>query len=234
MDILGPFSTSSMIEHKYFLSVINDYSRYSWIILMKFKSKTSKIINYFIYFTQPLFKVIIKTIRSDNDLEFLWKDLYLTHGIHHQTSYVDTPQQNGLVERNHQHLLEVTRAIIFQYKLPDFFWSRALSYVFYIINHLPSRLLQYKCLFTLTYHVTPDYSLMITFGCLVFSCSTKHSRTKLVSRYHKCIYLGIKNDVKCHILYDLYNRNLFISRVTIFFEHLLHFRNKQSPCQITP
>ena len=33
-------------------------------------------------------------------------------GIHHQSTCVNTPQQNGIVERKNKHLLEVARAIL--------------------------------------------------------------------------------------------------------------------------
>lgn len=38
----------------------------------------------------------------------------MEQGIHHQTFYIDTPQQNGIAERKHQHDLGVIRAILFQ------------------------------------------------------------------------------------------------------------------------
>lgn len=61
--------------------------------------------NMFLFFQ---FNTTIKIIRSDNGPGFFLKDFYSTQGIHHQTSYVYTPQQNMLVERRHQHLLGVT------------------------------------------------------------------------------------------------------------------------------
>jgi len=52
----------------------------------------------------------------------------LSKGIIHQTSCVPTHQQNGVVERKHKHLLETSRANLFQSKLPIKFWGDCVSY----------------------------------------------------------------------------------------------------------
>jgi len=62
----------------------------------------------------------VKIIRSDNGQEFLgpMKQFYQQKGIIHQTSCIDTPKQNGRVERKHRHILKVARAFHFQAHLP--------------------------------------------------------------------------------------------------------------------
>jgi len=39
MDIWGPFSQSSIRGHKYFLTIVDDFSRFTWIVLLKSKGE---------------------------------------------------------------------------------------------------------------------------------------------------------------------------------------------------
>ena len=43
----------------------------------------------------------VKTIRSENGTKFFMRDFFAKQGICHQLSCVETPQQNGVVERKH-------------------------------------------------------------------------------------------------------------------------------------
>jgi len=67
------------------------------------------------------FDTCVKKICSDNGTKFTNKELqayFLNHGILHETSCVDTPQQNERVERKNRHLLNIARALRFQTCLP--------------------------------------------------------------------------------------------------------------------
>jgi hypothetical protein len=55
------------------------------------------------------------------------KDFFHTKKIIHQTSCVETPQQNRIVERKHQYLLNAAQALRFQVNLPLQYWSVIVS-----------------------------------------------------------------------------------------------------------
>jgi len=39
MDIWGPFSKVSIHGHKYFLTIVDDFSRFTWVVLLKTKAE---------------------------------------------------------------------------------------------------------------------------------------------------------------------------------------------------
>lgn len=90
---------------------------------MKLKSETASHIQNFVALAETQFQATVKTIRSDNGKELLLHDFYNQKGILHQTSCVETPQQNGVVERKHQHIMNIARALIFQSNIPKCFWT---------------------------------------------------------------------------------------------------------------
>lgn len=113
-DIWGPLAVQSLHGHSYFLTIVDDCSRYTWITLMKTKSEAIQHVINFVNLIENQHKLHVKIIRNDNGPEFNIPGFFSSKGIIHQTSCVESPQQNGRVERKHQHLLNVGRALLFQ------------------------------------------------------------------------------------------------------------------------
>ena len=105
---------------------------------MHSKVKTQYHLKSFITNVERQFESKVKVIRSDNGSEFIMKEFYDDIGIVHQTSCIETPQHNEIVERKHPHLLNVTRSLLFQSNLPTVFWSYALIHSDVLINCMPS------------------------------------------------------------------------------------------------
>ena len=118
MDVWGPFSIPILDGYRYFLSLVDDVTRATWLFLMKAKSEVKALIVSFYNMLLTQFNVKIKCFRSDNALEFKLSNFYSTTDVIHQTSCVYIPQQNSVVERKHQHILSIGRALQIQSNLP--------------------------------------------------------------------------------------------------------------------
>jgi hypothetical protein len=85
-DIWGPIAKVYVHGHRYFLTIVDDHSRFLWTILLKNKSKVPSRIQNFIHLIQNQHNVTPKIIRSDNGPEFLLSAFYASQGIIHQKS----------------------------------------------------------------------------------------------------------------------------------------------------
>jgi len=129
VDIWGPYHTANHEGSRYFLTIVDDCSRATWIFLMQSKGQAYSHLKTFITLSKNQFGKSIKRIRTDNGRKFFSHDctsLFSSHGIQHESSCIYTPQQNGVVEHKHRHLLEVARALKFQAAIPDEYWGECV------------------------------------------------------------------------------------------------------------
>lgn len=125
-DIWGPYCEMSYSGHRFFVTLVDDCTRFTWVYLLKQKSDVSSIIPRFFNMVKTQFDKIIKVFRSDNARELAFTDFFHNEGVLHQFSCVDRPQQNSVVERKHQHLLNVARALFFQSQVPISHWTECV------------------------------------------------------------------------------------------------------------
>ncbi|PKA63396.1 Retrovirus-related Pol polyprotein from transposon TNT 1-94 [Apostasia shenzhenica] len=146
-DIWGPTRIPNITGARWFLLFVDDHTRLSWTFLMKEKSETSYIFRMFYNMIKNQFNTSIQILKTDNARDFFNSNLspYLQSlGVVHQSSCVDTPQQNGIAERKNRHILEVARSLLFQTNVPKQFWGEAVLTATYLINRMPSRVLTFE------------------------------------------------------------------------------------------
>jgi len=127
IDTWGPYNVPTYKGERYFLTIVDDFSRATWTYLLSTKSSVFPTLKSFLSLIERQFSAKVKIIRSDNAYELgagiHLSEFFSSKGIIHQTSCVGTPQQNGVVERKHRHLLETCRALLYQSHLPKKFWG---------------------------------------------------------------------------------------------------------------
>ena len=169
-DLWGPYKTPSSCGAHYFLTLVDDFTRATWVYLLKCKTEVHKSFCSFFAMIERQFEVTVKMVRSENGTEFnCMLDYFTTNGIIFQTTCGGTPQQNGRVERKHRHILNVSRALMFQANLPVSFRGECVLGAVYLINRTPSRLLLNKTPYEALFGVFPDFDELKVFGSLCFA-----------------------------------------------------------------
>ncbi|XP_071715128.1 uncharacterized protein [Rutidosis leptorrhynchoides] len=155
--------------------------------------------------SQNQFNANVKVIRSDNGTKFVNTRMNVfcnSNGITHQTTIAYTPQQNGVAERKHRHLLNVARSLILQ-----------------------SSVLSGRSPFELVYQHKPNLSHLRVFGCLCFS-TVLNNHDKFSSRAEKCVFIGYSSEKKGYKLLSLESKSVFYSRDVKFYETIFPFKQK--------
>ncbi|KAK1670539.1 hypothetical protein QYE76_058698 [Lolium multiflorum] len=97
LDLFGPSHYDTLGGSKYGLVIVDDYSRYSWVFLLKSKDETYKEFIIFAKKAQRMYEAEIKVIRTDNGTKFknyTMQEFVDDEGIKHEFSAPYTPQQN--------------------------------------------------------------------------------------------------------------------------------------------
>nr|GFB92795.1 retrovirus-related Pol polyprotein from transposon TNT 1-94 [Tanacetum cinerariifolium] len=138
MDLCGPTRVESINGKRYMLVVVDDYSRYTW------------------------------RVRTDNGTEFKNKTLakfFDEVGITQQFSTARTPQQNGVVERRNQTLVEAARTMLTFVNLPLFLWAKAITTACFTQKCLLIHKRFDKTPYELMNKRKPDIMFFRVFGC---------------------------------------------------------------------
>ena len=69
MDIWGPYRIPTHRNFRDFLTLVDDYTRTTWVYLLKQKSEVLSTFQQFMTFVSTQFQAIVKVVRSDNALE---------------------------------------------------------------------------------------------------------------------------------------------------------------------
>nr|GFA62038.1 putative ribonuclease H-like domain-containing protein [Tanacetum cinerariifolium] len=130
MDLCGPMRIASINGKRYVLVIMDDYSRYTWVHFLRSKDEAPDVIKTFLKRIIVLLQSPVIIIRTDNGTEFknqALKEYFDNVGISHQMSSVQTPQQNGVVERRNWTLVEAARTVLIFSCAPLFLWAEAIA-----------------------------------------------------------------------------------------------------------
>ena len=115
MDLFGPSRTTSLEGKSYAFMIVDDFSRYTWVLFLAHKNDVFHEFSKLCRKIQNKKSFTISCIRSDHGREFEnveFESFCDEQGIEHTFSASRTPQQNEVVERKNRTLQEMTRTIL--------------------------------------------------------------------------------------------------------------------------
>ena len=137
LDVCGLMSIQARSGYEYFITFTNDYSRFRYIYLLKWKSEAFENFKKFRAEVENQLGKRIKAIRFDRGGKYLlgdFKDYLIENGIISPLIAPRTPQQNGVAERMNRTLLDMVRSMLSYSTLPISFWGYTLNTTMNLLN----------------------------------------------------------------------------------------------------
>lgn len=212
-DVWG-LAPQSVGGYKYYISFIDDFSKFSWIYLLHDRSEAPRI---FVQF-KPMSRIsLIGKSSVSNLIGVVNIKRFIIHffrslGIAHPVSCPHTHQQNGFAERKHRHIVETGLALLAHASIPMKFWDDAFLTATYLINHLPTRVIDNQTPLEHLFKTPPNYFLLKTFGCACWPHLRPYNTRKFAFRSKECVFIGYSSLHKGYKCLDMDSGRVYISR----------------------
>ena len=221
-DVCGPMKTQSIGGSRYFVTFIDDMSRYAAIYFIRSKDEVLSKFKVYADMATNTTGSNIRVLRTDNGGEYTSKvfdDFLRSKGIKRQLTTPRTPQQNGVAERMNRTIQESARSMLQTAALPDSFWAEAVLTAVILKNRSPTVTVK-----KMTPHegftgTKPDVSTLRVFGCDTYMHVDKELRTKWDAKSSKCIFIGYSPQRKAYRLWNPTKKKVHESGSVVFVEN---------------
>ncbi|KAL4303488.1 hypothetical protein GQ457_10G006770 [Hibiscus cannabinus] len=184
-DVCGPISPDTLAGNKFFLLIVDDFTRWMWVYVLTAKSDSFQAFKKFKSLMENKTGYKIGTLRTDRGGEFLsteFTQFCQKEGIERHLTAPYTPQQNGIVERHNRTVMAMTRSLLRSTHLPARFWGEAVRHAVYLLNRLPTRVLGNRTPFEALMGRRPHLTHLRVFGCVAYVKNTTPHLKKLDDR----------------------------------------------------
>ena len=233
-DICGPMRTATLAGSRYFVTFIDDCTRFTVVYPLKSKGEVFHYFKLYKAWAELQTSQRIRCLRSDGGGEYISKefDIFLqTSGITRQRSPPYTPQHNGVAERMNRTLMEMVRTMLYAAGLPPIFWGEALSVATYLRNRSPTRALVTSTPYQAWTGKLPELGHLRVFGCKAYVRIPNPNVSKLDSKAWECIFIGYSSESKAYRFYHPETKRIIVSRDAIFSEGILELIKQDPPKQ---
>jgi transposase InsO family protein len=137
---LKSFAVESYHKYKYFVSFLDDFSSFAWIVLLQDKASAILALKQFLAMVRNQYNTTIKEWMSDAGGEYKSEAFLKTlkdTGISIKQSALHTPQQNGHAERLMRTLIDKAQSMQLDTCLPQSWWEFAVLHTMHVYNRTP-------------------------------------------------------------------------------------------------
>jgi transposase InsO family protein len=222
-NVCGPMIVASLNAYLYYVLIIDDHSKKTWVYFLKNKDGVLAKFQEFKAQVENLTGRKIKVLRSDNGGEYTSKEFNsfcIEAGIKRDFTVPYNPQKNGVAERKNRTIIEATKAMIHDQSLPMTLWVEACMPAVYVQNHslhqIPKNIIPEEA-FT---KVKPEIEHFKIFGCPVYLHVPKEKRSKLEPSGRKGTFVRYSESSKSYRIYIPSQRQIEVSRDVTFEEEV--------------
>jgi len=192
-DLCGHIMPPTPGGKSYFLLMVDDFSRFMWLELLATKDEAFMAFKKVQAAAEMESGRHLKAFRTDRGGEFnsgVFTVYCVDHGIKRNTTAPYTPQQNGVVERRNQSVVEMARCLLKSMQVPGQFWGEAVKVAVYLLNRAPTKSLNGKTPYEAWYGRKPGVRHLRTFGCVAYAKRVGPGVNKLADRSIPGVFLG--------------------------------------------
>ncbi|CAI7791826.1 unnamed protein product [Closterium sp. NIES-53] len=231
MDVWGLARVRVQGQERYFLIVVDDYSRYTTVFPLRTKGEVPDVLIPWIRRARLQLSerfhsdFPVLRLHSDRGGEFssdLLAAYCAEHGIEQSFTLPASPQQNGVAERRIGLVMEVARTSLIHAVAPHFLWPFAVRYAAHQLNLWPRVSLPETSPTLLWTGEVGDASRFRVWGSRAFV--RDESADKLSSRVVPCVFLGFVPDAPGWQFYHATSRRVLPSQDVTFDESVPYYR----------
>ncbi|KAL4333668.1 hypothetical protein GQ457_07G003260 [Hibiscus cannabinus] len=216
---------------KYFITFIDDYSRYMYLYMLHHKSEALEAFKVFKAEVKKQCGKQIKIVRTDRGGEYYGRytedgqvpgpfaKFLQDNGMVGQYTMPGSPDQNGVAERRNRTLMDMVRSMLSGSKLPKSLWVEALKTAVYILNRVPTKAVP-KTPFELFKGWKPSLRHIRVWGCpsevRIYNPQEKKLDPRTISGY----FIGYAEKSKGYMFYcPSHSTRILESRNTKFLKN---------------
>jgi hypothetical protein len=163
----------------------------------------------------------LKVLCTDNGGEFTsmqFSEYCAGEGIQRHYSAPYSTQQNGVVERQNQMIVNTARSILRAWSMLGYFWGEAVHTVVFLLNRAPTNTLDGLTPYQAWYKKKPPVHFLKVFGCVAYIKNLRPHLSKLDDHGQKVVFISYQDRSKVYRFYDPVTKRVHVSRDTIFNE----------------